>query len=70
MNVQKQEFPNSVRRYKEIDIVKGIGIICIVAGHVFPATIFNQFLFFFSCAALFSDIRIYISVLRQSECIL
>ena len=53
MNDQQQGLPYSVRHYREIDIVKGIGIICIVAGHVFPITMLNQCLFSFHVPLFF-----------------
>ena len=53
MNISEQHLPDPIRHYTEIDIAKGIGIICIVAGHVFPMTMFNQFLFSFHVPLFF-----------------
>ena len=48
-----QELMDSKRRYKEIDMAKGIGIICIVASHVYPGILFNQILFSFHVPLFF-----------------
>lgn len=41
------------KRIEVIDRVKGIGILCIVFGHVFPMTIFTQWLFAFHVPLFF-----------------
>lgn len=53
MIIYKQELPDSKWHYEEIDIAKGIGIVCIVASHVYPGILFNQFLFSFHVPLFF-----------------
>lgn len=48
-----QQIQKKGPRIEAIDLVKGIGILCIVFGHVFPMTMFTQWLFAFHVPLFF-----------------